>query len=372
MRKYLLFFGIGIAVLGIIGFVCWSLFEIVPNEEYFPPVREARINKYLALDRWLNQTGHTVRIADSGDFETLKKSGEGTIFIQNSLFNWTEDAAAYLAEWIEQGGNLVLSLGYSWEWGDDEALGGLLRSFGIEEGEEPEDWEYHYDPDQPSFGMEVVFLASDDPESLAFMSSDGLVRIVQQKKGMGKFTVMGRPLFMTSDELLTEQNARLSWYLLADSGDPGVFFIRGRERAKGLIGRLFQRGNFSALIISALALIIIGLWTVIPVFGIAARSEEKPGRPLGERFLAEGRFLKRFGALESYRAAYIKEIKGKLLRKENIKTESGIILRAIELWKEASGGGDYKDVEKAMSSSRQKNKEFPRMIAILKTILERI
>jgi hypothetical protein len=204
------------------------------------------------------------------------------------------------------------------------------------------------------------------------MSYDGLVRLVQQKKGMGKITVIGYPRFMTSTELGMEQNARLSWYLLTGSENSEIFFIRGRQQAEGLVGRLFQRGNFSALIISGLVLIIIGLWTAIPVFGVVRKGEEKPGKPLGERFLAEGRFLKRFGALESYRAAYVREIKRKLLRKGSLKYESEIIPKSAEIWKEASGSGDHEEVERAMSPSRQKDKEFSKMIVILKTILERI
>jgi hypothetical protein len=96
----------------------------------------------------------------------------------------------------------------------------------------------------------------------------------------------------------------------------------------------------------------------------------KPGKPLRERFLAEGQFLKKFGALDSYLAAYQDEIKRRLIKKEGLKDEDEIILRAAAIWEEAGGQKDA--AERAFSSSSGRHRNFRKTVLILKTILERL
>jgi hypothetical protein len=68
------------------------------------------------------------------------------------------------------------------------------------------------------------------------------------------------------------------------------------------------RGKLWFMIAAGLVLVVTGFWMVIPVFGRPKNDQERPGRPLEERFLAEGSFLKKFGALDSYLDIYRKEI----------------------------------------------------------------
>ncbi|MDR1566517.1 MAG: hypothetical protein LBS48_04435 [Treponema sp.] len=373
MRKYLAWFGAGLAILGVLAFVLWSLFEIVPVDTYIDPSREARINEYLALDRWLAGAGHPVRVRDYGDLAALKAASEGTIVIQSALFDWTAEAAEYLLSWIEEGGSLILCLDYSWEWDEDEVQGMFLSNLGFKRGERPDDLSYYYDDAEPSYGS-IIIAPPEDEGALALRDYNGLVRLARFSRARGNVTVTGEPRFMTSGALRKEQNARLSWYLLAGSREPGsdtgIFFIRGRERIQGFVGRLFERGNFFALIVSGLALLVTGLWSVIPVFGIVKGDDEHPGRLLNERFLAEGRFLKRCGALESYRAVYVQEIRRRLGKKEGLKGDDEIRRRAAEIWKVASGRRDAVAALEALSPGPQRG--FAKSIGILKTILERL
>ncbi|MDR1863414.1 MAG: DUF4350 domain-containing protein, partial [Treponema sp.] len=130
MRKYLIGFAAGLAILGAVAFTCRQLFEVYAAPEPVPPSREARINPYLALDRWLTDTEHPVRLADSGDYETLAAAGESTIFIQASLFDWSAEAAGFLLSWVEEGGILVLALDYNWVL-EEEGLAEFLAGLGI-------------------------------------------------------------------------------------------------------------------------------------------------------------------------------------------------------------------------------------------------
>jgi hypothetical protein len=110
----------------------------------------------------------------------------------------------------------------------------------------------------------------------------------------------------------------------------------------------------------------------VPLFGVVKSGDERPGRPLRERFLAEGMFLKSYGALDSARAVYVGEIRRRLLRKEGIDDENKLLRRSGELWAAATGRRDNAAVEEAMSPSRKRPGDFPKMIVILKTILERL
>jgi hypothetical protein len=91
----------------------------------------------------------------------------------------------------------------------------------------------------------------------------------------------------------------------------GVLFIRGLSGDRQLLGNLAERGNPAALGISIALLIIAGFWMAIPVFGRYRPTPEKLGKPLRERFLAEGRFLKKNRALGKYIETYKKELEHK-------------------------------------------------------------
>lgn len=371
MRKKILIFAIILAVLGLAVWVFTLIFEIAEDERYAAPSREALANDYLALDRWLRSQGHPVRVERSGNIETLMTASEGTIFIQPDIFFWTKPALDYLDSWVKQGGSLVLCLDYYRHWDEDEDLGAYLYHLGLEPGDDPNEGSYN-DSRAPSFGRNVHFKDPGPDAILVLKDESGLIRLVQISRGKGKIAVTGRPRFMTSFRLDEEPNVRLCWYLFADSSpskDAGVLFIRGQKRPEGIFGRLFQQGNFSIVIVSALVLIVLGFWSVIPVFGVVRKNEEKPGKALAERFLAEGRFLGRFGALDYYRNLYFREIRRRFMKQEDY-SEAEIIRQAALLWDRDKRGSNT--AEQVLSFAPQGKKDFVQTIVILKTILERL
>ena len=376
MRKKLLWFCISLGVLGLGAWMFFSVFEVVEDERYFPPSREARLNDYLAMDRWLGAEGHAVRVVTRGNLETLKTAAEGTIFIQSELFDWNEAALEYLEAWVRSGGSLILCLGYYRSWDTDEELGLFLSRLGLEADTS---WNTRvYDPLAPSFGRNIQFIISEgetagDNLTLTLKDPNGFIRLVQYTMGRGKIAVTSRPQFMMTLRLDEEPNARLSWYLLAGdasgrvNGD--ILFIRGERQGEGIMGRVFQLGNFAVIIISALVLVVVGFWSVIPQFGVIKGIEEKSGKGLTERFLAEGRFLARFGALDTYRNVYFREIRRRLLKRENLRDEE-IIPRAAFLFD--GGNMGIRAVEQAIAPGPQRKNDFTKSIEILKTILERL
>ena len=398
-RNYLVGFAVAVAVLGLLAFAAWSLFEIYPVTRDIPPSREARVNEYLALDRWLAFMGRNIRVEDSGDLSLISRAKERQIFIQSSLFKWDDDAE-YLVQWVLDGGTLFLALddqrsGGSYQYNRRDRDAGtlhLLEEFGIKIGAGAARGNYRYNPDSPNYDRGVAFEmageAAEADDLLTLKDWSSIVRLVQVKRGKGKFIVSGLPVFLRSSYIERAPNARLAWALFAAESEPAAearegrgsppeppnndwLFIRGSTRPSGLLGDLFREGNLPVLLVSILVLLVVCFWAVIPLFGLVRGDDAKPGKPLRERFLAEGRFLKRYGALEFYRQVYMKEIKRRLARKEGLCSDDEIQGRIREILGRP-GDRDSRVLAGILHGGSFRYKDLPRMIIIFNTILERI
>ena len=379
-RNYLIAFAATAALLGLMFILAWSFLETYTRERWVPPSREARINEYLALDRWLENMGRPVRVESSGNLSMISRAEERQIFVQSSLFYWTPDAVEYLTHWIEEGGTLFLVLDYyaEWEYWIDTGLVSLLDKFGIEAKTGTGLRAFRYDDQAPSFSHDFSFeLAPDDTDVLELKDWTGLTRFVQVKYGLGKLIVSGRPRFLLSPYIGETPNARLSMAIFGTTNfgagnNDGWLFIRGSTRARGLLGSLFLHGNLKVLGVSALVLLVVGFWTVIPIFGLVRRDLERPGKSLRERFIAEGRFLKRYGALGFYRDNYVREIRRRLAKKEGLATEDEIIRKALCILGKTGEERESQLLIAALRGEPFTYSEFPKMISMFKTILERI
>jgi len=364
-RNFLIGFAVTVAVLAALAFVASHTFEIYPTTKKIPSSREAQMNEYLALDRWLESMGHPLRVVDLGNLALVSQAHERRIFIQSSLFRWTEEAVEYLARWVEEGGHLFLALDYY----DDEFFP-LLEEFGIEAKAGESFSDRRYDFESPNFGRAISLEVLPAEGVLDIKDWTGLTRLVQLVRGRGRIIVSSQPRFLFSDNLDDAPNARLAWVLFAAQDDPpqnGWFFIRGTTRVRGIVGSLFRHGNLAVLALSALVLLVVCFWAVIPRFGLVRGDAEKPGKPLRERFLAEGRFLKRYDALGFYRDIYVREIKRRLARKEGISTDDAIISHVKGI-----GDQDKQLFASALRGEPCTYREFPKMIITLMNILERI
>jgi hypothetical protein len=351
-RNYL--FGVAIAavVSGLLVLVFNFFFEIIPITKYSQPSREARVNEYLALDRWLTGMGIPVRVETSGDLFMLSQAKEKKVFIQASLLDWTDEAVNYLASWVEKGGTLLLVLDYPVWWRDEEPII-LLDKFGIR--------------------AEEIMPRNHD----AIEARNGVTRSEQVKRGKGKIVALADSNFMRSANLDDESNIRLAWALFAsepDNTESGWLFVRGKAKVRGLLGTIFQQGNFAVFLVAILVLLVVCFWAVIPGFGLVKWDNEKSSRPLKERFLAEGRFLKSYGALDFYTQAYVREIKRKLAMREGIIGDEESMKRALEIYGVPDGKPEDEKGSRLLAKAFNKEpftfKEFPELINVFKTVLE--
>ena len=197
IRNKFVGFAIAALLLGLAAYAIYSLFEIQPYTRTVPPSREARINEYLALDRWLEGQGVAFRIESSANIYLISQARERRIFLQSTLFRWTDYSAEYFVKWIEAGGTLFLVLDYSQMWIQDEPLS-LLEKFGIKA--EIESGRRVYDSEYPTYDSRVVFTL-DDEAATVLTDRSGRIRFVQKTAGNGKLIVSGSPHFLLSREL---------------------------------------------------------------------------------------------------------------------------------------------------------------------------
>jgi hypothetical protein len=321
-------FGAVFLVLLILAVFAFTSLEIYENTVYRSPSRQALVNNFFALEQWLAKTGHPVRRLAEGNAGHILGAPEKAVFVQSDAFDW-EGSLEPLKQWMEAGGFLLVHADYEAENG----FWRFLENFGVSVFPSDNSPEEYYST-AAAEGLSVAafywgseFGLSEEAEASAFTLVERwpggqAIRLVQIPVGAGALTFIGWPRFMGNRFLKEEVNARLAWDLTgARTGkeNPGVLFIRRiTERAPGksLFGRLADRGNFFPLGLSALVLVVIGFWMVIPPFGLVFSEQKSPVRPILDRFRAEIQFLKKYRALETYPELYLKEIKQRLRGRE--------------------------------------------------------
>jgi len=287
---------------------------------------------------------------------------EKKVFIQASLFDWEDGAANHLVRWVEDGGTLLLVLDNTVVWQEKEPTI-LLEKFGISAEEILPRRNYRNSKDEN-----------------VTEHRNGVTRFEQAKRGKGKIVALADSDFLRSSSLGDESNIRLAWALFASDSDPkpdsaesGWLFIRGKTRVRGLLGTIFRQGNFAVFLVGIFVLLAVCLWAVIPSFGLVKWDEEKPSRSLRERFLAEGRFLKRYGALDFYSQAYVREIKRRLAIQEGIMGDEESLKRALEIYGSPHGKSEDEKGSHLLVKAFRKEKftfrEFSEVINVFRTVL---
>jgi hypothetical protein len=315
MNKRILIFAVVVLFIALIGFVLYNNLEIYEDKMFTSPSRDVINNNYYAMERWLNETGHPVRFEKKITPSKLAAVEEKVVIIHSSASMW-DNAQDLILPWIKQGGYLMICLDNYGTSSIDENLSKFLSGFGITVGqgtvEDNNQVEIFSDESAqeepiPDLGRNIHFLFDNNDEIFAIKDHNGNTRLVEISAGDGALIVTGRPYFMNNGFLYKEINARLAWQLTgarAEGSNTGVLIVRERHITKNMFGKIMEKGNLFPVVISAIFLIVLGFWMVIPVFGLVSVEKQRTSKPIRERFTAEIRFLKKYRALDHYLDVY--------------------------------------------------------------------
>jgi len=365
MNKRLIIIAAVIFFFIILGFFAYNYLEIYKRNRYIDPSREALVNLYHAMELWLKETGHNIRYEVSFNSSRLAEITEKVIIVQSTAFNWrTTDG---IKQWIERGGNFVLCLDLS-NNSINENLSGFLGSFGItaeynqpvitplnraveyeddtdikEIIENEKDDSVNDEPDKteyPVFQTRTSLKIENEEDFYLIKDINGITRLAEIIIGDGSLTVLGMPVFMYNYSLIRESNADLAWQLTGgrpEAYNTGILFVRQMDGTSytPLFAAIFEKGNLIPVIISAAALLIIGFWMVIPVFGLLTKEKINVSRSINDRFNAEIQFLKKHHSLDYYLNIYQRE---QIRNEENTKEK---------LY-------DYKDIVNEIKTAQEK------------------
>ena len=305
------------AIMLIIAFftlLFFIFFEIYEYKDRIYPPREISNNTYYIMEKWLNETGHPVRVINYLYTDELPEITENVIMANSRIifFGETED----IIKWIEKGNLLIINIEYDYGNLDDE-LSGFLSDFGITYGYEQKLPEFDETEERkktfeqpPDFNSRIAFNIHSDNNNKIFSITDnsGIIRLAEIKIGEGALTVTGVPVFMNNYNIDKKQNAALSWRLTGDrdNNSSGILFVfhQNKKVSDSLLEIISRKGNLLPVFISAFLLIITGFWMVIPRFGLIFEEKQRASRPISDRFLAEIRFLKKYNALDYYLKFY--------------------------------------------------------------------
>ena len=347
MDKKILICAAIIFILALLAILAWNNLEIYQGKRIILPSDEVSGNIYYAMDQWLMQTGHNVRIENFFNPYLLADTTEKIIMISSRTYSWysTEE----IIKWIERGGCFILCLEPTNNILNQNLLEFLLR-FGIiaeytppvygiwddeaqETNRQTNDEVNRGENNYPDFYTHISFTITEKENVFTMKDADGNIRLVEIPFRDGLLIVTGIPLFMYNYNIGKEANSVLTWNLTGArlSGDPNSYLQNTEENSKGILffrnknvnrtfsifGPIIESGNIVPVIVSALILIFAGFWMVIPSFGKILNEKKQMSRPIKDRLTAEIRFLKKYRALDYYLESLPRETSPEVPRNDN-------------------------------------------------------
>jgi len=288
------------AVLAVGGaLTAWFLhhYEYRSEEVPMPPAIEARRNPYLALQRFLQRLGDTVRVhrrlpgpADLGPRDVL--------LLTTARYSLTPGRARTLLEWVRRGGHLVVRIRPPREPALPDPL---LDPLDIEVAElerrhqDPFTLQV-YDNDAPltvHFPPGPRLITGRDPEPDWSVRDGAGTVVAEYRLGAGWLTVLAGFGFLDNDRIGKHDHAALAQRLLHLDARRGTFHLVAGEFHVPFSRRLW-RAAWPALT-AGLALLAAWLWARGRRFGPRLPAPGGPRRSLREHVRASGDFLWRHG-----------------------------------------------------------------------------
>jgi hypothetical protein len=311
-------------------------------KKYLPSSNEVIYNRYYAMEQWLKKTGYLVRIEAEYKSAEITAVPEKIALFFTGAVNW-EKANECLLPWIMSGNSLVICINSINNYYDDNNLEEFISSFGIDVEETSFSMDINQNADNvPDFDMTIHLLIGEninhtgDTSILTINDNQGFTRLVEISVGKGKLIVTGTPYFMQNNYLNKKANADLAWKLTGSPAEEnnGILFVRSqynryRQTSNSMLGKIMRKGNLLPACVSAVLIILLGFWRVIPVFGLVLHEKQKSSRPIIERFSAEVMFLKKYRALNYYLEIYERELQTDIKKEKEKNYKYGKIINKI-------------------------------------------
>jgi len=288
-------------VLAATAFAAWffTTHEKRVSHEFTGYRGEARINDYLAADLLLNELGvEAESLSSLTPSEWLPESSD-TIVSRLSMSIAVGPERNLLTNWIADGGHLVLLPPQQQSGVADEFLNELgFRLVTVEDedrenqnarlGDEEiaaDSHEYLIDLDDTGFRIETP----GDYTLGAYLSDDLGIVAARRSWVDGYVTVVASASYFTNFSIDASSHARLLMDTVAGFVEPGkVWFIYDASYPS-----LWQViwANAPYVVIGLAIVLILWLWSIMPVFGPAIRPDSAVRRSIIEHVKAAGRFV---------------------------------------------------------------------------------
>ena len=323
------FFWLALALL-MVG--CQEKGEVI-GEEITGYRGEARLNPYLAAEKYLNKQGYE---AKSSRVWPENKDGLKMIVVPLSFMK-TKGIAMRILEWVEEGGTLVVTMSGGEAGRNDftsnESGGDGL--FFIEEEDEEEatgeafflerlrvtttftDWSglwavdeveadghlrrpWHLSRLEEDYGGYQLEFEGEMGLQTSFgrpweLERDGTARIVESFYGGGSVIMLGHARPFRNPYLARADHAEFLEMLVDYGGSGSVVFLYGA--GDSFFAMLWSRGW--RFVVAGLVLLLLWLWMRIPRFGPVLADLEVTQKPYGESLLASARYLWRSGQVKA-------------------------------------------------------------------------
>lgn len=286
---------------------------------------KARFNPYLAAEKYLNQQGWDVESSRTWS----NYDDETQMIILPGSFLQTKGIAMRVLDWVNQGGNLVITIEGGepdrndftesgsgmgvFEPGNYAGLDHVLEQFKISSSQysyqaaeddsknrghlsrpwelvnTKEEWGGHSLEFEGEVGLNI------EEGRNWIQNDDGKSRMVGLNYGAGEVLVLAHARPFRNPYLARADHAEFLDHLSGRYGSAGkIVFLYGSSNS--FFGLVWKKGWM--VVIAGLILLVVWLWMRIPRFGPILRDNLVKRQPYGESLITSARFLWRTGELE--------------------------------------------------------------------------
>lgn len=310
---------VSLAIVVILTSAAYQLFEVYKKTVRTNTGEAAKENRFLAMDRWLDLSGHKIRIAEKGDVALLKDAPEDLVLIFTSCFDFTDHQT--IIDLVKQGKKIMIFYDRLFDdtyYNLSDELVKIKKNID-EENNKKNNEKVDVKPETDAEKEKEKNNTEDDEDTYSI--SDKLEDGYFLEIGDGVINIGADAYIMENHALENKNDIQKAWAYTGalDRDKKGIFIIRSKNVENGTVWDInnnsaltfwklaAQKGALAPLVLSIIALIVFGFWMTLMPFGKYIKEKEIKGKQIRERFLAEGRFYKKYNLLNNYKKYFFEK-----------------------------------------------------------------